>query len=83
MHHTVRSVSPTHTVKSISRKEVPEGDRANFYGMITNIDDNMARLRHHLRVLGIEENTILIFMTDNGTAAGCNLGEGQFVKDGI
>jgi arylsulfatase A-like enzyme len=63
------------------RKGVP-GDRANFYGMITNIDDNMARLRHHLRVLGLEENTILIFMTDNGSAAGCNLGAGQFVESG-
>ena len=50
--------------------------------MITNIDDNMARLRHHLRVLGLEENTILIFMTDNGSAAGCDLGAGQFVTSG-
>ena len=63
------------------RKGVP-GERANFYGMITNIDDNMARLRHHLRVLGLEENTILIFMTDNGSAAGCDLGAGQFVESG-
>ena len=63
------------------RKDVP-GERANFYGMITNIDDNMARLRHHLRVLGLEENTILIFMTDNGSAMGCNLDAQQFVRDG-
>ncbi len=41
-----------------------------FYGMITNIDDNLARLTEFLRESGLEENTILIFMTDNGTAAG-------------
>ena len=45
----------------VYRRKGEPGDRANFYGMITNIDDNMARLRHHLRVLGLEENTILIF----------------------
>ena len=41
-----------------------------FYGMIENIDDNMGRLRARLDELGIAENTLLIFMTDNGTAAG-------------
>jgi len=44
--------------------------RAEFYGMITNIDDNMKRLLDELERLGLSENTILIFMTDNGTAAG-------------
>ena len=43
---------------------------ANFYGMIANIDHNMGLLREHLTKLGLAENTILIFMTDNGTAAG-------------
>ena len=41
-----------------------------FYGMITNIDDNFARLWDFLIQSGLEENTIVIFMTDNGTAAG-------------
>ena len=43
---------------------------ANFYGMIANIDENMARLRKHLKALGIDRDTLLIFMTDNGTAGG-------------
>ncbi|RME67261.1 MAG: arylsulfatase [Verrucomicrobia bacterium] len=41
-----------------------------FYGMITNIDDNFGRLRARLAELGLADNTILIFMTDNGTAYG-------------
>jgi arylsulfatase A-like enzyme len=39
---------------------------ARIYGMITNIDDNAGRLMEHLDELGISDNTILIFMTDNG-----------------
>ena len=41
-----------------------------FYGMIENIDDNMERLDAKLEEFGIVERTLLIFMTDNGTAAG-------------
>lgn len=42
----------------------------NFYGMVANIDHNMGLLRKRLDDLSLTENTILIFMTDNGTAAG-------------
>lgn len=41
-----------------------------FYGMITNVDDNFGKLRKKLKELNIADNTILIFMTDNGTSAG-------------
>lgn len=41
-----------------------------FYGMITNIDDNFKALEDKLDEVGLTENTILIFTTDNGTAAG-------------
>jgi arylsulfatase A-like enzyme len=43
---------------------------ARFYGMITNIDENVGRLTARLRESGLEENTILVFMTDNGSAEG-------------
>jgi arylsulfatase A-like enzyme len=42
-------------------------DLSNFYGMITNIDDNVARLRKTLDEENITDNTIFIFMTDNGS----------------
>ena len=41
-----------------------------FYGMITNIDDNFKLLEEKLDDLGLTDNTILIFTTDNGTATG-------------
>ena len=41
----------------------------DFYGMITNIDENFGKLRKKLDELQLTDNTILIFMTDNGTSA--------------
>lgn len=57
-------------------------DRARFYGMITNIDDNFARLRKHLSELGLERDTILIFMTDNGSSAALSYDENGAVIEG-
>lgn len=43
---------------------------AHFYGMIHNIDQNLGRLVETLQRWVIAENTLLIFMNDNGTALG-------------
>ena len=43
---------------------------ASFYGMITHFDENLGRLEAFLVENGLKDNTILIFMTDNGTADG-------------
>lgn len=36
------------------------------YAMVTNIDDNIKRLQAALDEMGIADNTIIIFLTDNG-----------------
>ncbi|MDX6747914.1 arylsulfatase [Polaribacter sp. PL03] len=41
-------------------------DNALTYGMIDNIDYNVGRVLSKLKELGIEENTIVIFLSDNG-----------------
>lgn len=46
-----------------------------FYGMITNIDENFGRLVSHLKKTGKFDNTIIVFTTDNGTAAGISNGK--------
>jgi arylsulfatase len=43
---------------------------AKFYGMITNIDDNFGRLMDRLKEWNLERDTLVIFMTDNGSATG-------------
>lgn len=50
-----------------------EPKEASFFGMIACIDENMAKLDHFLRDAGIYDNTIVVFMTDNGTATGENV----------
>jgi arylsulfatase A-like enzyme len=54
----------------------PRVSYPEFYGMITNIDDNMAKLLDMLGAEGLAENTILVFMTDNGSASGMHHGHG-------
>ncbi len=46
----------------------PVGDIAHVYAMVTNIDKNVGRVLAALASRGLAENTIVIFMTDNGPA---------------
>lgn len=39
---------------------------AKTYGMVKNLDDNIGNLLKRLRELKLEENTIVVFLTDNG-----------------
>lgn len=43
---------------------------APYYALISNIDDNLGRLRKFLQEKQLADNTILLFMTDNGPAGG-------------
>lgn len=43
---------------------------ASFFGMIANIDENIGKLEKLLQETGLRENTVLVFMTDNGGTAG-------------
>jgi arylsulfatase A-like enzyme len=47
-----------------------DDDTQRYLGMCTNIDDNVGKLVNRLTHWGIEKNTLLIFMTDNGGASG-------------
>lgn len=52
------------------REQGAPSPMAEFYGMIADIDENLGQLLKSLTEQGKAENTIVIFMTDNGTAAG-------------
>ena len=49
--------------------QVPE-NVAKFYGMIENIDDNFGRLMAALDEWKLAENTLVVFLTDNGGTLG-------------
>lgn len=51
-------------------KKKPGVLNPKFYGMIANIDYNLGILRKRIEELGLTEDTIFIFTTDNGTSAG-------------
>jgi arylsulfatase len=46
---------------------------AGFFGMIANIDQNLGKLETFLKETGLRDNTIFIFMSDNGGTGGVNL----------
>jgi arylsulfatase len=50
-----------------------DANTAKFYGMIENIDDNFGRLLAKLNEWKIADNTLVIFMTDNGSANGSDV----------
>ena len=51
---------------------------AGFYGMIENIDENLGRLLAKLEEWELDEDTLVIFMSDNGMTGG---GSGKQGKD--
>ena len=77
--------SPYLAPDSFKQKFAEEGYGAQaqgFYGMVENIDYNMGRLTGNLKDWDLEENTILIFMSDNGKALSVDRGrpDGEIVK---
>jgi arylsulfatase A-like enzyme len=48
-------------------------DVAAFFGMCENLDDNVGRLLAHLEREGLADDTIVLFLTDNGGTAGVKI----------
>ncbi len=44
-----------------------------FYGMLANLDENLGDLTEYLKSIDLMDNTIIIYMTDNGSAAGAKV----------
>ena len=50
-----------------------EADVAAFFAMIANIDDNVGRLDRWLKEKALYDDTIVVFLTDNGTSLGSSV----------
>jgi len=58
---------------------------ARYYGMLTKFDEDLARLLAEIRNLGLEDETIFIFMSDNGPCpwyGGIVIDEDGYVLEG-
>ena len=51
---------------NVKMNERNKEDARKVYAMVSNIDDNIGKVISKVKHLGIENNTIIIFMTDNG-----------------
>ncbi|RGP17523.1 arylsulfatase [Parabacteroides gordonii] len=60
----------------------PDVPNPYFYGMISNIDENIGRLMSYLKDNKLLDNTIVVFMTDNGTASGVKFDNAGHVEKG-
>ncbi|MFB6135933.1 MAG: arylsulfatase [Halobacteriaceae archaeon] len=68
-------------------------ERARFYGMVSNIDDNVGRLLDALERTGQAEDTVVVFTSDHGPAlhqdeagryrAGLRDGKGSVYEGGV
>ena len=75
-------IVPEHYSAPYKALGIPD-DRANFYGMIANFDENLGNLFLRLKDLQVDENTIVIFTADHGTAAGYDPESGEGYNAGM
>jgi arylsulfatase A-like enzyme len=47
----------------------PDPVKRTYYAMIANLDNNIGKLMNHLDNLGLDEKTLIFFISDNGGAA--------------
>lgn len=59
-----------HALKKKYEQRGLQGAEAGFYGLIDNVDQNIGRLLRFLKEKQLDQNTILVFTSDNGTAFG-------------
>ncbi|MGJ1227654.1 sulfatase-like hydrolase/transferase [Sphingobacterium siyangense] len=65
-------------LKTIDKyKDVADPLRRAYLAMLDNMDENIGRLIEHLKQEGLYENTLIIFMNDNGAATNNGADNGQ------
>ncbi len=59
--------------KALYEDKTDDPNTAAFFGMITNIDENVGLIVEKLDEWGLADNTLLVFTTDNGSAKGSKI----------
>lgn len=78
-------VAPEHYLNRYSPKDVPINENtpndeetrtkareflAKYYGLVTNVDDNIGRIMNWIDTKGLTDNTLIIVVSDHGDLAG-------------
>lgn len=58
-------------------------DQQHYYGVISAMDDQVGRLRDKLKALGIAQNTVLFYTSDNGPEGKSTIGRTQGITKGL
>lgn len=71
-----------------SMRSGDQEEARRVYGMVSNIDDNLGRIWETLKELGLEEETLVVFLSDNGPqqrryTAGLRNRKGSVYEGGI
>lgn len=64
--HTPLQAKPAVAAKYSSRPGPGEQTNAVYAAMIESVDDSVGRILRQLEALGIADNTVVVFMSDNG-----------------
>jgi arylsulfatase A-like enzyme len=67
LHSSPLQVRPEDEARYAGKVDAPT---AKFFGMIANIDDNVGKLLDKLTQWGIDRDTLVVFMNDNGGTGG-------------
>lgn len=59
------------------------GEAAHYYGVVTEMDEQIGRLRAALKTLGVDKNTLITFTSDNGPEGKEVKGRRAGVTDGL
>lgn len=59
------------------------GEAAHYYGVVTEMDEQIGRLREALKAMGVDKNTLITFTSDNGPEGAEVKGKLAGITDGL
>jgi arylsulfatase A-like enzyme len=63
-------------------KDIKDGKRRTYAAMVSAVDDGVGEVLAKLRELGIEENTMMVFLSDNGGPTSDNASDNRPLRGG-
>ena len=64
--HMPLMAKPDKLAKYKAKTPMDEQKNATYAAMVESVDDSVGRILHQLDTLGLTENTVVVFMSDNG-----------------